>query len=170
MVRRNERRSGASSPELRKAGECLKLNFNNDAPQSKLMTRKDSEKDAERPHYYSQFWLDVAAGRRVIGAPKLDEATEVAEPETPEPITLRRPGRNMAAVSDGHVDTHAYAVAEPPVEEDIELEPEPDVFELANEVDDLDIPNILVDETLDEAVEDADLADVDADLMPTEEE
>ena len=134
------------------------------------MTRKDSEKDAERPHYYSQFWLDVAAGRRVIGAPKPDEATEVAEPETPEPIALRRPGRNMAAVSDGHVDTHSYAVAEPTVEEDIELEPEPDEFELANEVDDLDIPNILVDDTLDEAIEDADLADVDADIMPAEEE
>ncbi len=28
------------------------------------MTRKDSERDAERPRYYSQFWLDVAAGRR----------------------------------------------------------------------------------------------------------
>src|SRR5436305_1654999 len=43
------------------------------------MTRKDSEKDAERPHYYSQFWLDVAVGRRVIGAPQAAEADEKAQ-------------------------------------------------------------------------------------------
>ena len=41
-----------------------------------LMTKKDSEKEVERPHYYSQFWLDVAAGRRVIGAPKTDEGAD----------------------------------------------------------------------------------------------
>src|SRR6266568_4617487 len=143
MVRRNERRSGASSPELRKAGECLKLNFNNDAPQSKLMTRKDSEKDSERPHYYSQFWLDIAAGRREIGAPKANEGTEVAEPETPEPIILRKPGRNnMAAVTDGYMDTHSYGVVEPPPAPEEVIEPvlEPDEFDLADEVDDLDLP------------------------------
>ncbi|GHO89116.1 hypothetical protein [Dictyobacter formicarum] len=52
------------------------------------MTRKDSEKDSERPHYYSQFWLDVAAGRHVIGAPKPEDG-EVAE-EVPEPAPQRR--------------------------------------------------------------------------------
>src|SRR5438270_2558 len=45
------------------------------------MTRKDSEKDSERPHYYSQFWLDVAAGRRVIGGPKPDEEEEEEDEE-----------------------------------------------------------------------------------------
>jgi hypothetical protein len=141
------------------------------------MTRKDSEKDAERPHYYSQFWLDVAAGRRVIGAPKSDEGTEVAEPETPEPIILRKPARNN--ISDGYADTYSRTAVEPPLEEviepELETEPElePDEFELAdevNEVDDLDLPNILVDDTLEEATEDTELAEMDADLMPVEEE
>src|SRR5947209_7132933 len=45
------------------------------------MTRKDSEKESERPHYYSQFWLDIAAGRRVIGGPRPDENGEAAEAE-----------------------------------------------------------------------------------------
>lgn len=53
------------------------------------MARKDSEKDSERPHYYSQFWLDVAAGRRVIGAPK-PEDEEAAEAEIAEPAPQRR--------------------------------------------------------------------------------
>src|SRR5438132_2711827 len=117
MVRRNERRSGASSPELRKPGECLKLNFNNDASQSKLMARKDSEKDAERPHYYSQFWLDVAAGRRVIGAPKPGEENELAEAEPVEPAPVRRPGRvqeePVRANADGRAESIAHPVAEP---------------------------------------------------------
>lgn len=136
------------------------------------MTRKDSEKDAERPHYYSQFWLDVAAGRRVIGAPKTDEGTEVAEPETPEPVIPRKAGRN--SMSDGYTDTYSRAAVEPPPEEVIEPETEselePDEFELADEVDDLDLPNILLDDTLDEAAEDADLAEVDTDFVPSDEE
>jgi len=138
------------------------------------MTRKDSEKDAERPHYYSQFWLDVAAGRRVIGAPKPDEGPEVAEPETPEPMILRKPGRNN--ISDGYADTYSRATVEAPPDEVIEPESEPepelepDEFGLADEVDDLDLPNILVDDTLDEAVEDEDLADTDTDFIPAEEE
>ena len=136
------------------------------------MTRKDSEKDAERPHYYSQFWLDVAAGRRVIGAPKPDEGTEVVEPETPEPMILRRSGRNNS--SDGYEETYSRPAVEPEAEEVIEPEAEPelepDVYEMASDVDDLDLPNILVDETLDEAAEDSDLAEVDTDFLPEEEE
>ena len=45
------------------------------------MARKDLEKETERPRYYSQFWLDVAAGRRVIGAGKGAEAGEDGENE-----------------------------------------------------------------------------------------
>ncbi len=50
------------------------------------MARKDLEKEAERPRYYSQFWLDVAAGRRVIGAGKGAEAEdgEAEEENAPE--------------------------------------------------------------------------------------
>lgn len=48
------------------------------------MARKDLEKETERPRYYSQFWLDVAAGRRVIGGGKSaqeDEDGEASEVE-----------------------------------------------------------------------------------------
>jgi hypothetical protein len=57
------------------------------------MTRKDSEKESERPHYYSQFWLDIAAGRRTIGGPKPEDEGELLD-DAPEPISLRRPLRN----------------------------------------------------------------------------
>jgi hypothetical protein len=51
-----------------------------------MMVRKDSEKDVERPRYYSQFWLDVAAGRRVIGGGK--GALEIDEGDMSEQDTL----------------------------------------------------------------------------------
>jgi len=161
MVRRNERRSGASPPELRKPGECLKLNFNNDASQSKLMARKDSEKDSDRPHYYSQFWLDVAAGRRVIGAPKTNEETDM-EPDT-ESVILRKPGRNSdTAFSDGLEEIISHPEVEPEFEAEEYVEPELDELEPENGVDveDAEIPNIIVDET--------EIPDVD--LAPAEEE
>ncbi len=112
------------------------------------MTRKESERDTERPHYYSQFWLDVAAGRKVIGAPKTDETAEGAELEPVETAVLHKAGHNnTSAVTDEYKETR---MVEPALalEEDEELEePELDNLELINEVDDLDIPNIEVDET-----------------------
>lgn len=57
------------------------------------MARKDVEKDSERPHYYSQFWLDVAAGRRIIGTPKNPEDGEAGEAELAEPATSRKTGQ-----------------------------------------------------------------------------
>lgn len=101
-----------------------------------VMTRKDSEKDAERPHYYSQFWLDIAAGRRVIGGPK-PEDTEASEVEAPEPVTLRKAGRGAAA--DGYKETHTSAIIEPAVEEEEEIEPE-------DTVEEADLPDIGFDE------------------------
>ncbi|HEY7347687.1 MAG TPA: hypothetical protein VH599_05160 [Ktedonobacterales bacterium] len=47
--------------------------------QGGMMARKDLEKETERPRYYSQFWLDVAAGRRVIGGGKGAQEGEEAE-------------------------------------------------------------------------------------------
>jgi hypothetical protein len=58
------------------------------------MIRKDTALDADRPHYYSQFWIDVAAGKREIGAPPaaapeqepdMIEAAEAAAPIAFEP-------------------------------------------------------------------------------------
>lgn len=47
--------------------------------QGEMMARKDLEKETERPRYYSQFWLDVAAGRRVIGIGKGTQDSDEAE-------------------------------------------------------------------------------------------
>src|SRR5258707_672818 len=131
------------------------------------MTRKDSEKDAERPHYYSQFWLDVAAGRRVIGGPKPEDGTETNEPEFPETNSLRRTGRKSAApTSDGHREKRPQSVVEPIFAPDEEEEMEPELVEvdLAEDLDDLDVPNIDVDETVD----DTDSSDLD--IVPAEAE
>lgn len=132
------------------------------------MTRKNSEKDAERPHYYSQFWLDVAAGRRVIGTPKTEEGADQAEAETPvpEPTPLRKAGRNSTApVADGYKETRLQSVAEPAFEPEEDYgEPEQDEVELPDTVDDLELPTLDADETFD----DADLSDLD--LTPEEEE
>jgi hypothetical protein len=121
------------------------------------MTRKDSEKDSDRTHYYSQFWLDVAAGRRIIGAPKEDEA---AEAETLEPILpLRKSSRSTSYDDssddsfDGHDERIVHPVAEPLAtpEEFIESEPEEIDLETTNAdapdfpeevVDDIDIPDM----------------------------
>jgi hypothetical protein len=56
-----------------------------------MTTRKDNEKDTERPHYYSQFWLDIAAGKRTIGGPKPEDG-EAIETEAAEPVLQRRSG------------------------------------------------------------------------------
>src|SRR6266700_1399664 len=133
------------------------------------MTRKDSEKDAERPHYYSQFWLDVAAGRRVIGAPKPGDENELAEAEPAEPAPVRRPGRvqeePVRANADGRAESIAHPVAEPVTapEEYIEPEAEPEEA-FSSDVDELELQN----------VEDGDIPDMDlgpaADVEEEEEE
>ena len=113
------------------------------------MTRKDSEKDTERPHYYSQFWLDVAAGRREIGTPRPEEEAEPVEAETPEPMPLRKAGRGSTApVTDGHKETRAQTLVEPEYPPEEFVEPEEVEIGLASVVDDMDLPNILVDDTL----------------------
>jgi hypothetical protein len=116
------------------------------------MSRKDIEKDADRPHYYSQFWLDVAAGRTVIGAPKVEEEAELAEAELemPEPTPLRKAGRGTASATDGYKPTRAQAVVEPAFAPEEFAEPEENEFEQAYEVDDLELPNIVVEETEEE--------------------
>ncbi|QBD78421.1 hypothetical protein EPA93_21445 [Ktedonosporobacter rubrisoli] len=137
------------------------------------MTRKDSEKDAERSHYYSQFWLDVAAGRRIIGAPKPSEEAEQAEAEqeaaqTRKSARVAEPEDHSSNTSvDGQAETIVHPVAEPisaPEEfiepengtEGLELDvsdEEQDLQEMS--VDDTDIPD--VDLSSDEEEEDEDL-------------
>lgn len=110
------------------------------------MTRKESEKDSERPHYYSQFWLDVAAGRKIIGAPKTNEEVDTFDQEL-EPAVLRKPGRNSSGtISHGYEETIAHPEVEPEFDADEYAEPEFEDLDLENEVVDEEIPNIVVDE------------------------
>src|SRR6266487_4724651 len=110
------------------------------------MTRKESEKESERTHYYSQFWLDVAAGRKIIGAPKANDELDTYEQEL-EPAILRKPGRNSsAAISHDYEETIAHPEVEPEFDADEYAEPEFDDLDLENEVEDEEIPNIVVDE------------------------
>src|SRR6266496_1387769 len=110
------------------------------------MTRKESEKDSERTHYYSQFWLDVAAGRKIIGAPKANDEIDTYEQEL-EPAILRKPGRNSsAAISHDYEETIVHPEVEPEFDADEYAEPEFDDLDLENEVEDEEIPNIVVDE------------------------
>jgi hypothetical protein len=129
------------------------------------MTRKESEKDADRTHYYSQFWLDVAAGRRIIGAPKEDEAAEadVLEPMVP----LRKSARSVsyADSSDGQFDDQderiVHPVAEPLATPEEFSDDEADDIDL--ETDDIETPDLP-----EEVVDDIDIPDMD--LGPAEEE
>ena len=118
------------------------------------MTRKDSEKDSERPHYYSQFWLDIAAGRRIIGAPKPNEEEDSAD-EALEPLPQRR-GHANEAMADGRGENIVHPVAEPIETSSQEfIEPESDEFDLATnntsnmdydtQIDDADIPDMDLD-------------------------
>jgi hypothetical protein len=134
---------------------------------AETMVRKDSEKDSERPHYYSQFWLDVAAGRRIIGAPKPGDETEQGEIEIPESPAPRRAGRigggheepfMSPAPSNGHSENIAHPVAEPIVDDEEIVEPEAE--------------ELLVDEDQEyqeEDLEDTDIPDMDL-TSPEEEE
>jgi hypothetical protein len=64
--------------------------------QGEMMARKDLEKETERPRYYSQFWLDVAAGRRVIGVGKGQDSDEAEAPDMEQaPETSMRAGKGV---------------------------------------------------------------------------
>jgi hypothetical protein len=130
------------------------------------MARKDSEKDSERPHYYSQFWLDVAAGRRIIGAPKPGDEAEQGEIDIPEPPAPRRVGRMgggheepfmSPAPSNGYSEAIEHPIAEPIVDEEEIVEPETEDL-LQNEEQGYQ----------DEDLEDTEIPDMD--LTPIEEE
>ena len=147
------------------------------------MTKKDNEKDADRPHYYSQFWLDIAAGRRTIGGPRSDEDEPLDD--IPEPVaTPHRAARNgqehssaFAGLRDQRdeeeeeapiLTTRPRATTPEPVaaQEEVyepELEQEPEAADLAVEnIGDLDLQEA--------AVEDADIPDMDLEEPPEEDE
>jgi len=112
-----------------------------------VMRRQDSEQEAERPHAYSQFWLDIAAGRRVIGESQPEEA------ETAEPVPPQSSGRK--SVADSSTGMRATAVVASVVEEqshDEVGEPE-EVFTQEDMVDEAELPALALDEPFPEAEE-----------------
>jgi hypothetical protein len=134
------------------------------------MTRKESEKESERPHYYSQFWLDVAAGRRIIGTPKPgSEEAEASEQETVEHILPRKTGRTSnhsdgIPVPDGHTERIAHPVVEPEVmAEDEFIEPTAEDLDLELQDEDEVLPP-------EAGIEDIEAPDMDLDLAEDDEE
>lgn len=65
------------------------------------MTRKDVTQDIDRPHYYSQFWIDVAQGKRDVTAGRVADAeadVEDIEDEQdhdfePTPVVAKAPAK-----------------------------------------------------------------------------
>ncbi|HYX48878.1 MAG TPA: hypothetical protein VE843_04010, partial [Ktedonobacteraceae bacterium] len=92
----------------------------------------------------------------------VEDETEMAEPEL-EPTPLRRVGRNHAAsATDGYKATRTQPVVEPEeIEENAENE-----FDLADEVEDLELP----DNVLDEDESEEEMIVPEADIFPDEEE
>jgi hypothetical protein len=73
-----------------------------------MMSRKDTAQEVDRPHYYSQFWIDIAQGKRDLSAVRsvesdaeiedMEPASFTAEPEpmagpAPKPRAARPPDR-----------------------------------------------------------------------------
>ena len=64
-----------------------------------MLSRKDTSQDLDRPHFYSQFWIDVAQGKRdlsaVRGADSDAEAEDIEEdfglPPEPAVSSLPKP-------------------------------------------------------------------------------
>lgn len=69
------------------------------------MTRKDVTQDIDRPHYFSQFWIDVAQGKRDVTAGRVAEAeTDVDDIEDeqdhdfePVPVVAKAPPKPKPA-------------------------------------------------------------------------
>lgn len=74
------------------------------------MVRADSKQDSDRPHFYSQFWIDVAQGKQsvpAVGAPSEAEEEdvddmafaaplpEISKPKASKPVEKKpEPGRS----------------------------------------------------------------------------
>jgi hypothetical protein len=129
------------------------------------MTKRDNEKDSERPHYYSQFWLDVAAGRRIIGTPKLNEEGDQADAELVEPGSHPTGGYVSSlqqSTTTSHVATNGRTeeIVSPEVEDTSDeeyAEPEEDLDLAFSDLEDQDLP-----------VEEADIPDMDLSAIDEE--
>jgi hypothetical protein len=72
-----------------------------------MMSRKDTAQEVDRPHYYSQFWIDIAQGKRDLSAVRSvesDAEIEDLEPASfdaePEPVVGPAPKPKVAKLPD----------------------------------------------------------------------
>jgi hypothetical protein len=61
-----------------------------------MLSRKDTSQELDRPHFYSQFWIDIAQGKRDLSSVRAAEveAEDVEEEEfgmPPEPVVSSLP-------------------------------------------------------------------------------
>jgi len=139
-----------------------------------LMTKRDNEKDSERPHYYSQFWLDVAAGRRIIGTPKPNEEDEQTESELLEPVSHLTGGyvsstQQSTTTSRAATNGRTEGVVSPEVESDIEASSDEEYTEPEEDLD-LTLADMEALEDQELPVEDTDIPDMDLSAIDEEEE
>ncbi|HKV85882.1 MAG TPA: hypothetical protein VJN88_15120 [Ktedonobacterales bacterium] len=67
------------------------------------MARRDTAQDIDRPHFYSQYWLDIAMGKSdatadhgaelALETDELDDDDLMALPEMPAPKPAKKPAR-----------------------------------------------------------------------------
>lgn len=138
------------------------------------MTKRDNEKDTERPHYYSQFWLDVAAGRRIIGTPKPNEESEQTETELLEPASPLS-GAYISSTQQGNSISHAVSNGKTEGAVPPEVKPEVVVSsdeEYAEPEADLDLifADLAASDDQEALVEDADIPDMDFSTLDEDEE
>lgn len=129
--------------------------------QGEMMARKDLEKETERPRYYSQFWLDVAAGRRVIGigkgSPDSDEAEAPEMEQVPE--TSMKAGKGArGGVATPFVEAEPAPSRQPP--QPLRLSGTESLADLAAAAGLVDI------EPIDETAPDLESEEIVADLEP----
>src|SRR5262249_45005006 len=114
---------------------------------------------------YSQFWLDVAAGRRIIGTPKLNEEGEQTDAELLEPVS--HPTGEYVSSSQQSTTTSRAAtngrteeIVSPEVEDTSDeeyAEPEEDLDLTFSDLEDQDLP-----------VEETDIPDMDLSAIDEE--
>jgi hypothetical protein len=76
-----------------------------------MLNRKDTSQELDRPHFYSQFWIDVAQGKRDLSAVRSVESdSEVEDTEDeefaiqPEPIVNPVPKPRVARAPEKKVE------------------------------------------------------------------
>jgi hypothetical protein len=77
-----------------------------------MLNRKDTSQELDRPHFYSQFWIDVAQGKRDLSAARSVESdAEVEDSEDeefgiqPEPVVNPGPKPRVAKAPEKKVES-----------------------------------------------------------------